>query len=186
MSDPFTPGDFFHVFSRTVGKELLFQSEENYKYFLQKYQSVCSVHFSTLAFCLLPNHFHFLLQVREDSESQAALQAFSNFLNGYSKAYNKLYDRHGALFQRKFKRRKVDQDSYYTQVIIYIHQNPQKHGFTNDFRSWKFSSYSSLLSQKPTNIKRELVIDWFGGIESFQKLHQQIQYMDMQEEFSLE
>lgn len=184
--DDFLPGHFYHVFSRTVGRELLFQNEENCKYFLQKYQSVCSVHFSTLAYCLLPNHFHFLLQVREDSESQAALQAFSNFLNGYSKAYNKLYDRHGTLFQRKFKRKKIGQDAYFSQVIIYIHQNPQKHGFTDDFRSWKFSSYPSFLSQKPTNLDRCVVLEWFGGIEGFQKSHQQKQDMDMPEEFSLE
>lgn len=184
--DDFLPGHYYHVFSRSVGTDLLFQSEENYKYFLQKFQSGCSVHFSTLAYCLLPNHFHFLLQVKEDSESQVALQAFSNFLNGYSKAYNKLYDRHGALFQRKFKRKKIDQDSYFSQVIIYIHQNPQKHGFANDFRSWRFSSYSSLLSQKPTSLVRSFVIDWFGGTEGFQKSHQVKQSDNLPEDFTLE
>lgn len=184
--DNFLPGYFYHVFTRTVGRELIFQSEENYKYFLQKYQSVCSVHFTTLAYCLLPNHFHFLLQVRENSESQAAIKTFSNFLNGYAKAYNKLYNRHGALFQRKFKRKKINQDAYFSQVIIYIHQNPQRHGLIEDFKYWKYSSYQSLVSQKPTNLDRSFVLDWFGGVEGFHKSHQLERTINLPKEFSLE
>ncbi|SFO70392.1 REP element-mobilizing transposase RayT [Algoriphagus ornithinivorans] len=186
MSDPFLAGDFFHIYSRTNGEELLFRNEENYNYFLKKYQDHCSGYFSTLSYCLLPNHFHFMIQVKEDTKPEAALGSFSNFLNSYAKSYNKLYDRHGGLFQRKFKRKRVGQESYLSQVIIYIHKNPQKHGIVKDFKSWKFSSFNALISQKPTNIERDFVLDWFGGLEEFKKVHELEQVLDLIEDLSLE
>jgi putative transposase len=186
MADPFYPEKFFHVYSRTNGAELLFRTEENYTYFLQKYQDHCSPYFSTLAYCLLPNHFHFLIRVEESAEPEAALSAFSNFLNGYAKAYNKLYDRHGGLFQRKFKRKQVDRESYLSQVIIYIHKNPQKHRIVEDFKNWKFSSYNALTSLKTTKLDRDFILDWFGGLEQFKKIHELVQEDGFPEELSLE
>jgi REP element-mobilizing transposase RayT len=171
MTDSFLPGDYFHVFSRTVGTEMLFRTKENYSYFMQKYKVHCSPHFSTIAYCLLPKHFHFLVQVKETTHPEQALASFSNFLNGYAKAYNKLFDRHGGLFQRKFKRKQVDKDSYLSQVIVYIHKNTQKHGVAKDFKKWTYSSYQTILSNKPTQIERSFVLDWFGGLEEFKKMH---------------
>jgi REP element-mobilizing transposase RayT len=136
-SDSLEPGEFYHIFSRTIGSELLFRSDENYSFFLKKYLEHCGEQFSTFAYCLLPNHFHFLVQVKENTTSEQALPSISNFLNSYSKSYNKLYERHGGLFQRKFKRKQIAKDSYLSQVIIYIHQNPQKHWVNDDFRIWK-------------------------------------------------
>lgn len=104
--DDFVPGYFYHVFSRTVGNELLFRNEQNHRYFLQKYQQYCSSHFSTIAYCLLPNHFHFLVRAKEEIKPEAALKSFSNFLNGYAKAYNKLYDRHGDCFKENLNEKK--------------------------------------------------------------------------------
>jgi hypothetical protein len=134
----------------------------------------------------LPNHFHFLIRVKENTNPTAALNSFSNFLNGYAKAYNKLYNRHGGLFQRKFKRKQIDQESYLSQVIIYIHQNPQKHGIVDDFKKWRFSSYHAIISQKPTHIDRDFVIEWFDGIEEFKKIHELNPKTGFSEELSLE
>lgn len=186
MTDLFFPGEFFQVYSRTNGTELLFRTEENYTFFLEKYQKHCSTHFSTLSYCLLPNHFHFLIQVKENAKPETALRSFSNFLNGYAKAYNQLYDRHGGLFQRKFKRKQVDGDSYLSQLIIYIHRNPQKHGIIEDFKNWKFSSFKALTSQKPTKIDRDFVLDWFGGVEEFKKIHDSEQATRLMQELFLE
>jgi hypothetical protein len=58
-------------------------------------------------------------------------------------------------------------------VIAYVHQNPQKHGFVNDFRDWKYSSYGVILTGKPTMIKRAEVMKWFGSSDDYVSLHQQ-------------
>ncbi len=128
----------------------------------------------------------FLVKVNENTISKAALASFSNFLNAYSKSYNKFYERHGGLFQRKFKRKHIDQESYLTQVTIYIHQNPRNHGILNDFTEWKYSSYQALVSTKPTNLEREYVLDWFGGVDQFQENHHTTTKFELPEELSLE
>ena len=85
-------------------------------------------------------------------------QHFSNLFNAYAKAFNKAYHRTGALFQRPFGRIEVASDAYFVYLVVYIHQNPQKHGFVEDFRTWLYSSYQALLSTKPTRLRREDVI----------------------------
>jgi hypothetical protein len=92
-------------------------------------------------------------------------------LNSYSKSYNKVFDRHGGLFQRKFKRKEIDSEGYLTAVIKYIHRNPQNHGLIQDFKKWKYSSYGTFLSKNITQLETDWVLDWFGGLEEFEKIH---------------
>ena len=98
--------------------------------------------------------------------------AFSNLFNAYTKAINKAYSRTGALFQRPFKRIRVDSDRYFVTLVTYIHQNPQKHSFVDDFRVWPYSSYPAMLSAKPTRLNRSDVLAWFGNVGAFQKARQ--------------
>ena len=100
-------------------------------------------------------------------------QAFSNFFNAYAKAFNKAYHRTGALFQRPFGRIEVTNEAYWFRLVTYIHQNPQRHSFVADFREWPYSSYQLLLSEKPTHLKREDVLEWFGGRENLLAVHEQ-------------
>jgi len=98
-------------------------------------------------------------------------QCFSNLFNAYTKAFNIKYNRTGKLFQERFKRKMVDSDSYFSELIFYIHSNPQKHKFLKDFRSYTYSSFPIILSDKPTKLKREEVLKWFGGKEFFEGYH---------------
>lgn len=98
---------------------------------------------------------------------------FSDFFNAYAKAINNAYGRTGSLFQHPFGRVPITTDRQFWNVIAYIHQNPQKHKFVKDFRDWKWSSYGIFFSEKPTKLKRDTVLDWFGGKESYLELHKQ-------------
>jgi REP element-mobilizing transposase RayT len=98
---------------------------------------------------------------------------FSDFFNAYAKAINNAYGRSGSLFQHPFGRVPITSDRQFWNVIAYIHQNPQKHKFVEDFRDWKYSSYGVLLSDKPTKIQRDIVLDWFGGKDRYLKLHEE-------------
>ncbi|TVR17462.1 MAG: hypothetical protein EA391_04670, partial [Balneolaceae bacterium] len=64
---PFEPGKFYHIYNRAVGNERLFESRENFLFFLKKYQKYTIDHISTYSYCLLENHFHFLIKVHESS-----------------------------------------------------------------------------------------------------------------------
>jgi hypothetical protein len=98
---------------------------------------------------------------------------FSNFFNAYAKTINKAYNRTGSLFQHPFGRVPITTDRQFWNVVAYIHQNPQKHKFVKDFRDWKWSSYGIIPAEKPTKLKRDIVLDWFGGKESYLELHKQ-------------
>ncbi len=180
--EKFEPDSYYHIVNHAVGDDNLFRSDENYRYFLQKYAQHTSSVCKTLCYCLMPNHIHILIRTLDEESAhkhpkykgdfhKLIMQQLSNLLNAYTKAYNKMYDRRGALWIDFTKRFKIDTDSYLTTVINYIHQNPVKHGFTDDVQSWPHSSYLSHLSAKPTSLNRDDVLDWFGGTEEYVKFH---------------
>ena len=103
---------------------------------------------------------------------------FSNFFNAYARSVNIAAQRTGALFERPFKRIPVDNTAYLMQLIVYVHQNPQKHRFAEDFREWKYSSYHLLTSDIPSKLQRERVIELFGSREDFVRIYQEIQPLD--------
>ncbi len=96
---------------------------------------------------------------------------FSKLFNAYAKSINKAYGRTGSLFQHPFQRVIVKDDRQFWNVIRYIHQNPQKHGFAKDFRRWKYSSYQVIPSSRATLIDRDMVLSYFGGVENFIRTH---------------
>jgi len=182
-------GQYYHVYNRGNNQETLFFEERNYRYFLKLYAKYIEPIADTYAYCLLRNHFHLLVRIRtaEEQETLETLrvsetlrvfkpkkpsQQFGNLFNAYAKAINKAYGRTGSLFQNPFGRVLVDSDAHLVHLITYIHQNPQKHGFVDDFRVWPYSSYHAMLSEKPTHLKREDVLAWFAGPTAFQASHQ--------------
>jgi len=189
---PVFPDKFYHFFSRAVGSEKLFKEEENYRYFLEKMNehltSVCEI----WAYCLIPNHFHLLVRIKpeidiwlafeskkklkefhQDLVSNFVLEQFSNFLNSYTKSINKRYKRKGGLFMNYLRRVEIAKDSQLTSALFYVHKNPVHHGLVKQIGSWKWSSYLSFLSDRPTKLERKYVLDWFGGKEGFLKFHSQ-------------
>lgn len=115
------------------------------------------------AYCLLKNHFHFLLRIKDAQDlppkfCERPHLAFSHLFNAYTKAINKRYGRSGSLFQEHIKRKRVENEKYLIQLIAYIHLNPVKHGFTEDYKSYRFSSYQAYQSSKPSLLKREVVL----------------------------
>lgn len=190
---PLLPGDTYHLFSRAVGSEKLFLCRDNYRFFLQKLKQHTSAVCQFYCYALLPNHFHLLAKINDEPGiikhfeevkkvvyeplkhdlSDFIMERFSNFLNSYTKAFNKTYNRKGALFMDYIKRSKVNNTSDFTAYVWYIHKNPVHHGFAKAVGEWQFDSYKSILSEAPTVLLREEVIDWFGNKNEFIKFHQQ-------------
>ena len=114
-------------------------------------------------------------QSRKPLGSHFASDQFSNFFNAYAKTINKAYGRTGSLFQHPFGRVPITTDRQFWNVIAYIHQNPQKHGFVKDFRIWKYSSYEVILTPngKAPLINRTEVLKWFGSSDDYLSLHKQ-------------
>ena len=178
---PLNFGIYYHIFNRGNNRETVFCEQRNYIYFLKLYEKYILTVADTFAYCLLPNHFHLLVRVKTAEEQSISGmnvknpgQQFGNLFNAYTKAFNKVYQRTGNLFHKPFGRLEITSDAYYTRLIAYIHQNPERHGLIDDFQLWPYTSYQTILSQKKTYIQREQVLDWFGGGEAFQEYHQEL------------
>lgn len=180
---PLEPGHYYHIYNRGNNRENIFIEERNYRYFMQLYQKYILPVCDTFAYCLMRNHFHILVRVKElqnqtcevsktsQVSSQHIAQQFSNFFNSYAKSINTTYKRTGSLFQKRFGRIDIDSDRYFAQLIHYIHFNPQKHGFVEDFRRYPYSSYQAIVSEKPTNLCRDEIVNWFQGKDHFVQIH---------------
>ena len=172
---PLEYDQYYHIYNRGNNGEKLFFEERNYPYFLKLYAHHILPVADTYAYCLLRNHFHALVRIRTEEEqavqTKVPSQQFGNLFNAYAKAINKAYDRTGSLFEHPFGRVPVTSESYLVHLVTYIHQNPQKHGFVTDFRTWPHSSYHAVLSQQATHLERDEVLAWFQGPAAFEEAH---------------
>ena len=177
---PLKEGKFYHIFNRGNNGDSLFYKPENYKFFLRKLDEYLSSQIEVFAFCLLPNHFHLLVRVREKAlhlEDAKLLyptsQAFHRLFTSFSKAINKQENRHGSLIEHHFKRKEVTNVRYFANLVFHIHANPQLHGICDDFRQYPWSSYDRIISGKPSKLKREAVLAWFNNADNFIAYHAQ-------------
>ena len=194
---PLLPGQTYHLFSRAVGSEKLFRNTDNYRFFLQRLRQHTSGIAQYYCYSLLPNHFHLLVKIRDESRiimqfkhvkkipfdalqhnlAEFIMRRFSNFLNSYARSFNNAHHRKGTLFMDYLKRSKVRNDDDFTTFLWYIHKNAVHHQLTKTIGEWPFDSYKSLLSDEPTSLLRKEVIDWFGSKEAFRSFHQQQVYL---------
>lgn len=148
---PLIPGEMYHVFNRSVARQPVFINRwdferainliDYYRYFrpplrfshfnrlpiaqkdmyLSKLSEKYKSHITIFAFCLMSNHFHFLLR----EEQEGGISTFMrNFQNSYGKYFNTKYDRSGAVFQSMFKAIHIETEEQLIHVARYIHLNP--------------------------------------------------------------
>ena len=156
----FYENTYYHIYNRTNNEEALFRSEENYLYFLKKYRYYITEYLDTIGYCLMPTHFHFLVRVREveekpseglqpsegsNSHSIIISRRIGTLLNSYSQAFNKMWNRHGNLFNQKTNAKPVPSDRYLITLLTYIHQNPFRRGLVKMAEEWIFSSYQDYI-----------------------------------------
>lgn len=190
MNFPFLPEKIYHVYSHAVSRDNLFRNSENYNFFLEKFKAYIPQVAETFAFCLLPNHFHFLIRVKSEIEiknyyyqkfktedkhdiSKRVSLQFSHLLNSYSQAFNRLNHRKGTLFMSRIQRKEINDDYYFSRVMGYIHVNPIKHGLVKSYHDWEFSSYRMYLNDEKDFILKEEGISWFGSKEAFIVFHEE-------------
>lgn len=180
---PFEPGRYYHLYNRGNNRESLFYENENYWYFLRLVKKHWLSWVSIYSYCLLPNHFHFVIQIKEAhdlpnswQDGQTAIhQPFANCFNAYTKAINKRYNRTGSLFQEHLKRIEITNEEYLQNLIIYVNTNPDKHQVASSV-DYRFSSYQSLLTSKPSQLCRTEVIALFGDTDNLKYMLEKQQY----------
>jgi putative transposase len=175
--EPLEHGKYYHIYNRGINSDVLFKETSNYEHFLKLYDIHIDPMPETYAWCLIKNYFHFLIRIKDMEEIKTEnkiqpSQSFSNLFNAYTKAFNKKYNRHGALFERPFRRKRMEEENYFRNLVAYIHNNPVHHNICEHPLNYPWSSYITCLSDKPTKLKRKEVIEIFDAIENFKYSHQ--------------
>jgi len=149
-STPFATGETYHLFNRGAHKQAIFTSKEDYdrfslllylsnstsavniretlrKYKGQTFEDVFKMEsrveplVDLYAYCLMPNHFHLVVQ----QKSESGITAFARKLfTGYSMYFNVLHSHSGILSQGAIKSRHIDNEPYFRYVFAYVHLNP--------------------------------------------------------------
>ncbi len=200
LKAPFYSSQFYHIICKSIDDVLLFRQEKDFPVFHQKFQQFTESYLDIWSYSLLINHSHYVVKVKaienildtlkqqnpekltqsqrrliENPTQETMLDAMlerqmNRFLVSYANYYKNKYDHDGGLFQKPFKRIRINDDSHLQQAIIYTHANPQKHGVVDDYRLYPYSSYHSICNRYEENSYRE-VLNFFGGLTLFKKIH---------------
>ncbi len=198
---PLKKGNYYHIYNRGNNGIDVFFDNESYYHFLKLYDKYISPIAKTYAWCLLKNHFHVLVFIKNDNEIDFdkleystvdkpkrldPSKQFGHLFNAYTQAINKKFNRTGALFEKPFERKQITSERYLQNVIYYIHNNPVQHGFVKQMNLYPWSSFETIISDKPTKLKRQEVIEYYGDVENFIDYHNTTQNLNEITKFIIE
>jgi REP element-mobilizing transposase RayT len=167
----YLPNEYYHLYNRGAHQVSIFREPDNYIFVLRKVKRYCrDFDLTPIAYCLMPNHYHFL--IRQEGESPAGLLPQRVF-NSYTKAYNKRYDHSGTLFEGNYRVIHVQSESHLLHLCRYIHANPVKDGFVPDIEGWIYSNYLEWIGERDgTLVDREFVKMYFESPDEYQRFVQ--------------
>jgi len=178
---------YYHIYNRGVEKRAIFLDDQDYRVFLHllKYYlrpdsldkkhpvlEVSNLHLirprplknlsseiDLLCYCLMPNHFHLLIQQKTIDGIQTLMRKIGT---SYSMYFNKRYDRVGHLFQGTYKAALIETDEYLLHLSRYIHLNPRELTGINPV-NYSYSSYKNYLGIKHSNwLKPNFILNFFN------------------------
>jgi len=182
----FCTDEFYHICNRGVDKRNIFLDKFDFDRFIEgmdlfnRIESIGSIYensfikhpaivlptqrlVSFIAYCINPNHYHFLLEQLVDN----GIERFMHRISGYSRYFNHKYKRSGALFQGAFKAVRIDDNDYLLHVSAYINLNHLVHGLGYGVSK---SSWEEYLNPGISEFcKKDLILDQFKNIDDYKK-----------------
>lgn len=185
---PLITGETYHIFNRGVEKRDIFIEKREYRRLLETafyYQRAdIKIRFSQaqaeidesdlqnkklieiFAYCLMPNHFHFLLRQFQDGGISTFIR---KLLNSYTRYFNIKHKRVGPLFQGQFKAIRIETDEQLIHVSRYIHLNPIVDYLVKDLRQYEWSSYLQYIGLgKNSFCKKEEILGFFKSSKNYE------------------
>ena len=196
------PNCSYHIFNHANGFENIFTVDDNYRFYLDKYQQYILPIAETYAYCLLPNHFHLVVRIRRREVLEEVFRnfkstnfskvqnfgkvevtdnmieyyiskQFANLFSCYTQSFNKVNKRRGSLFLKNFRREPIENKAYFLNAVIYTHRNPVHHAFCDRYTDWSYTSFCEIKERNSHMIEVDKLLRMFGGRESFIDLHEQ-------------
>ncbi len=171
-------GGYYHIFNRGNAKQSIFLDNQDYSFFLFRLKQnlfpkeeyvfrtppLPENSFSLISYCLMPNHFHFLIK---QNNNIPVTKLLTRICTSYSMYFNKKYDRIGHVFQDQFKQVTVGDNEYLTWLTAYIHQNPKVGGLVKSPADYQWSSYLEYLGKSSNTLcDRKIVTDQFVNLKA--------------------
>lgn len=159
------PGAFYHVMNRGQGGEEIFIGERDRRRFLHYLEKTVEQYSIVVhTFCLMPNHYHLLLETPLPNLSRAVQWLHVS----YATYFNREHQRKGHLFQGRYKALLVDADAYLLALSRYIHLNPVRAGMVKTPAEYAWGSYSAIVgrSRCPAWLETGRVLGAFPGKRS--------------------
>ncbi len=205
---PIVRGEIYHIYNRSIAKLPIFLHSKDYqrglelidyyqlnkppirfshykrmaedqrRNFILNLKKISEKRIEILAYCLMPNHVHFLFR----QLTELGISDFmSNFQESYAKYFNFKEERSGALFQSMFKAVRIEDDDQLLHVVRYIHLNPVTAFIIKDFSnlenySWcSYQEYINTYQHLVTNVKE--ILEYFTSVDEFIKFtSDQVEY----------
>jgi putative transposase len=173
-------GEVYHVINRANARASIFHTETEYQHFeklLKEAQKMFDM--PILAYTIMPNHWHFVLHPKNDGD----LSKFMKWLTlTHTQQYHAKNDTvgHGHLYQGRYKSFLVSKDSYLSQLIRYVEQNPLRAKLVKKSEDWRWGSLhirtdkkleNSLLSELPVNLPQDY-LQWVNEVDENEKIEQ--------------
>lgn len=196
---PLVTDYYYHIYNRGVNKRPIFKTQRDYRRFIQlirfyktidyplKFSKFIKLstdqrkeiwiklqndksHIDIIAYCLMPNHFHFLLK----QNSEFGISKFlGNIQNSHARYFNIKTERIGPLFQGQFKAVKIDSEEQLLHVSRYIHLNPFSSAIVADFielENYEWSSLKEYTNQVQFELcSKDIILNSFKNYETYKK-----------------
>ena len=139
-------GSYYHIYNRGVNRGDIFYKESDYFFCLKRVSNYCKKYsVQVIAYCLMPNHYHFL--IRQDGEVPVS-RWIQTVFNGYAQAFNKENNRKGTLFESRCQIKLIDKEAWLLHLVRYIHLNPVQAGLVFDAKDWPYSNYLEWIGER--------------------------------------
>lgn len=193
----FAEGECYHIYNRGVDKRSIFNDREDTERFFQCMQEfnviepIGSLYENSfrrdqlggkaskliaeegaplvecIAYCLNPNHFHFILRQVVERGIEKLMQKIGT---GYTMFFNNKYERSGSLFQGKFKAAHIDSNEYLLHLSSYVNLNNRVHQLGGKASKLVMSSWEEYISERVRGIcEKEIILGQFGNIDEYKE-----------------
>ncbi|MBI2021782.1 transposase [Candidatus Daviesbacteria bacterium] len=197
----------YHIFNRAIDRQTIFNTKWEYKRAVEtiKFYRFANLPFKLsqllnlpdedrqhtmrelnqnnerlvdiITFCIMPNHFHFMLKQLKDN---GISKFIANFTNSYTKYFNTKHERKGHLFEGQFKAVLIENDEQLIHLSRYIHLNPVTSFIikAQDLDNYQWSSFPEYLNLTLDNFfQKETILDYFSSIEAYKQfVYNQVKY----------
>jgi len=151
----------YHVFARGDNRDLIFLDDADRHVYLRMLEKVVTgENWRCLAYCLMANHVHLLIETPDGNLSRGMHRLHSR----YAQAFNGRHDRCGHVFQGRYGATRIESDRQLLAVLAYIARNPTEAALCDRPAQWRWSSFRSVVSDSAVHwLDDERLLALLGG-----------------------